>query len=64
LNPPARPPRVNPWIVVALAAALALLVMTTLTLIVEPGIMHTIHSALQGLRHMVDECPPSGAHCP
>ena len=64
MNPAARLPRVSPWIVVAVAAVLALLVVAMFILVVEPGIMHTIHSALQGLRHMVDECPSSGAHCP
>jgi hypothetical protein len=63
MNPAASLPRVSPWIVV-LVAALALLVVATLILVVEPGIMHTIHSAQQGLRHIVDECPSSGAHCP
>jgi hypothetical protein len=48
MNQAANLPRVNPWIVVALAAALILLAVTALVLLIEPGIMQAIRSTLHG----------------
>jgi hypothetical protein len=54
--------RVNPWIVVALAAALILLAVTALVLLVEPGLLHTIRIALHG-QQMADCGGSVGTHC-
>lgn len=56
MNQAANLPRVNPWIVIALAAALILLVVTALMLVVEPGLMHAIRTALLGPQQMSSNC--------
>jgi len=62
MNQAANVPRIDPWIVVALAAVLVLLVVTALLMIVEPGLMHAIRSALLGPQQA--DCGGSvGTHC-
>jgi hypothetical protein len=53
--------RVNPWIVVALAVVLVLLVAAVLTLVVEPGLLHAIRTALHGAPQVSDPCPGSAS---
>lgn len=53
---PAIASRVHPWIVVALAVVLVLLVVTALVLVVEPELMHAIRTALLGPQQMAREC--------
>jgi hypothetical protein len=56
--------RINPWIVAALAIVLILLVAAALTLVVEPGLLHAIRTALQGAQQVSDPCPGSvGSSC-
>jgi len=50
--------RVNPWIVVALAAVLILLAATALVLLVEPGMLNVIRSTLHGPSQMACSSQP------
>ncbi len=63
MNHAARLPRVNPWIVVALAAALILLAATALVLLVEPGMLNAIRAALHGPQQMAPICGGTVAPC-
>jgi hypothetical protein len=63
MNHAVRLPRVHPWLVVALAVMLTLLVATAaLTLVVEPGLLHAIHTALHSPQ-MADCGGSVGTHC-
>ncbi len=57
MNQAASLPRVNPWILIALAAALVLLVVTALLLVAEPGVLHAIRTALLGPQLLAGPCP-------
>jgi hypothetical protein len=61
MNQAASLPRINPWIVVALAVVLILLAATALVLLVEPGMLNAIRAALSGPQQMA--CPGSFAPC-
>jgi hypothetical protein len=63
MNQAVRLPRVSPWIVVALAVALVLLVATALVLVVEPGILRAIGTALHGPQHLAGPCPGAVPSC-
>jgi hypothetical protein len=62
VNQALRLPRVSPWIIV-LAVALVLLAVAAVLLVVEPGLMHTIRTALPGPWHVVEECGGGGIPC-
>jgi hypothetical protein len=64
MNPAVRLPRIHPWIVVALVVALVLLIVTALTLVVvEPGILRAIGTALHGPQQMAPVCAGTPSDC-
>jgi hypothetical protein len=63
MNPAVRLPHVSPWIVVALIVALIILVVTAITLIVEPSILSAIGTALHGPHQLADPNCPAGGTC-
>jgi hypothetical protein len=52
MNQAAHRPRIRPWLVIALAAVLALLAAGALVLVVESGFLQTIGAVLQGPQPM------------
>jgi hypothetical protein len=62
MNPAVRLPRVNPWLV-AFVVVLVLLVAAALLLVVEPGILRAIGTALHGPQQMAPICPGVSVPC-
>jgi len=63
MNQAANVPRINPWIVIALAVVLVLLVVTALLMVVEPGVLHAIRIALLARQQMAPVCGGVGLPC-
>jgi len=61
MNQAASLPRINPWIVVALAAALILATVTAVMLVAEPGLMHALRTTLHSSQQMA--CGGIGLPC-